>query len=500
MLQAGRSTEQPDGAALPATGPAPARPTTAAVLCVLGLAALLAADWCANLANTGTPSGGHGMVGGYVFRLAIAAGCVCGALRPGLVKRFRESRAAMAALLAALLVGHALLVYGPLSPVPGAAKAIGGVIGGLAYAFLLLAWLAAYCRFEPRTATVAFCSAYLLIAVVYFVLAALDRPVAAAVVAVLPFVSGAFYAAACRSMGEEATAQGNARPGGQGEWSFPLYPVALMVVFKFAFNFSLAYSNGASMHGPLGILAVGSLALFAALVLYDSFNPSVLYKLALPCMVAGLILLEWVAPGDNAATLASNAGNIAFELFILITLADTSRRFAVNPVWLFGIVEGASYLVSLLGKLLGRLFIARFAADSLEAGVAMLVLVVGLVAISAFFFDERMAARTFGGIAGDRPGAGAAHGEDSRPCAAAGLSGLALQCASVSRAYGLSRREEETLELLAQGMSVAQIEAELSISRSTVKSHIQHIYEKLGIHTREEARSIVEAQSARLTP
>ncbi len=52
---------------------------------------------------------------------------------------------------------------------------------------------------------------------------------------------------------------------------------------------------------------------------------------------------------------------------------------------------------------------------------------------------------------------------------------------------GLSTREREVLELLAQGRTNREIAKALFISESTTKVHVRHIYEKLGIHTRAEA-------------
>ncbi|PSR55881.1 DNA-binding response regulator [Adhaeribacter arboris] len=48
----------------------------------------------------------------------------------------------------------------------------------------------------------------------------------------------------------------------------------------------------------------------------------------------------------------------------------------------------------------------------------------------------------------------------------------------------LTRREMEVLELLKQGSTVKQIAAQLFISDKTVRKHIEHIYEKLQIHSR----------------
>jgi DNA-binding NarL/FixJ family response regulator len=60
----------------------------------------------------------------------------------------------------------------------------------------------------------------------------------------------------------------------------------------------------------------------------------------------------------------------------------------------------------------------------------------------------------------------------------------------------LTEREQEILELIAQGFSNNQIGVKLVISSKTVKNHITHIFSKMQVSTRAEA--IVQARNAGL--
>ena len=55
------------------------------------------------------------------------------------------------------------------------------------------------------------------------------------------------------------------------------------------------------------------------------------------------------------------------------------------------------------------------------------------------------------------------------------------------RSLGISAREFETLELLANGLSNKEIARELGVSPNTVKTHLARLYEKLGAARRTEA-------------
>lgn len=60
----------------------------------------------------------------------------------------------------------------------------------------------------------------------------------------------------------------------------------------------------------------------------------------------------------------------------------------------------------------------------------------------------------------------------------------------------LTRRETEIVELVAQGLTNGEIATRLVISRATVRTHLENVFEKLDVHTRTAAVARVRAGAA----
>lgn len=60
--------------------------------------------------------------------------------------------------------------------------------------------------------------------------------------------------------------------------------------------------------------------------------------------------------------------------------------------------------------------------------------------------------------------------------------------------FGLTGREEEVLCLVLTGRTTTYISEALSISRNTVNTHIRHLYQKIGIHDRQELLDFAYAE------
>ncbi|MDY3128892.1 MAG: LuxR C-terminal-related transcriptional regulator [Berryella intestinalis] len=69
------------------------------------------------------------------------------------------------------------------------------------------------------------------------------------------------------------------------------------------------------------------------------------------------------------------------------------------------------------------------------------------------------------------------------------------RCAAVADRFGLTSRETEILQLIGEGRSRSDIGQMLFLSENTVKTHVRHVYQKLGIHSKSEALQLIEAES-----
>ena len=126
----------------------------------------------------------------------------------------------------------------------------------------------------------------------------------------------------------------------------------------------------------------------------------------------------------------------------------------------------------------GGIFASPLLSDLAKTTVSLTLFVGYLVALATVAFAR-------GSARSGAPTAPAPEdsGEDRE---APAVDPLDARCAQLSEQHGLSPRESEVLGLLARGRTATYIAGELYVSKETVKVHVRHIYEKLGVHSRTE--------------
>ncbi len=408
-----------------------------------------------------------------------------------------------------------------------------GWVGLVAYSAceptLMLVALRVCCRDCPTRAALVFSAAYAFAAALQLIVRCVREPVAGPLIGLLPLLAGIVLARypgmrwsgqavprkGCEGAGEVGETDAPAASDGRADaetptgcstaraveqpvvsWSFPLRPVVLMAVYSFTFYFSLAFSAGPNPFGALGMLLVSLLTLAAALVRRDGYSYTFLYRLALPLMVADLMFLSFLGGDRTLAVMFGNSGNVAFMLFLLITLTGMCHRYGISPTWMFGIVYAAQRLAGMVGLPAGEAFTATFPVGSETSRLVMCCVVVAVVVLSTVMFNDQAVARSFGMVPTTSPAEasrGAALGVTSAVDEVMSYSErIVWRCTLVAHRFGLTQREQEVLELLVQGMSAPEVARLASISVGTVKTHINHIYRKLDVHSREETMALVE--------
>ena len=68
---------------------------------------------------------------------------------------------------------------------------------------------------------------------------------------------------------------------------------------------------------------------------------------------------------------------------------------------------------------------------------------------------------------------------------------------TIAEQGGLTKRETEILEIIAQGRTLPYVAEKLYISENTVRTHVRHIYAKLAINSREELLAMIDDETPR---
>jgi DNA-binding CsgD family transcriptional regulator len=164
--------------------------------------------------------------------------------------------------------------------------------------------------------------------------------------------------------------------------------------------------------------------------------------------------------------------------FLVFAFGNCANTVGQTLGWLIG---------WLVGWLAGGLLLPL--ASYIAVAIVYVVLVVGLLLLPSrgnFFgrkAEEADAAGAALGETGEAPTRGAAQRERS---ATPLIREAQKQCRLIASVCSLSSREEQILEYLVRGRSLETIATEIGLSRNTIKTHTEHIYHKLGVHTREE--------------
>lgn len=364
----------------------------------------------------------------------------------------------------------------------------GGMATGATRGYLALLWMSIYVKLQPRMLLVAFASSLALLSLGEALISVSGQLLIVSLVLLfcLPLLCALLASASLRQVKDASNEAMNA-PLDKTSWSFPYKPVIMLAAYTFVIDFVGGINSSES---SIAIAMVGNALLAVFLFVSGAHfakasNIEILYRLSLPVVLAALLLcLASSVPGVSMLShCCAGFGFACFITFSNVLLCTICFRYGIDAVWVFGITMAARIPAKFMA--IGAVATVPMSGDGKT--LAIIVVAIALVALSTGCASEKDYKTTWGMTP---------HRREEIPKAST-YSSYLNRCSEVARTFGLTHREEEILSMLAMGMNVPAVERALVISKSTAKSHVRHLYAKMGVHSREE---LVEAIGKEFIP
>ncbi|MEG0323866.1 MAG: helix-turn-helix transcriptional regulator, partial [Raoultibacter sp.] len=208
---------------------------------------------------------------------------------------------------------------------------------------------------------------------------------------------------------------------------------------------------------------------------HNAAGVSAVYRMAFLLILGVVLCLPFLLEGSWGAHTLLDIGAFFFQLTVIMVAYEISIGFNLSPIIVFGSTRVAWTLGALAGIGIEGLYRAIIGTET----IALLSVLLGLAAAIAFVFVFT-----------------------DKDCVEI-LSSVPLpvqvphfksKCEQLARRSNISDRECEVLILTAKGRSARRIAEDLNVTLATANSHIHHIYQKLGIHSRQELLDLIEIE------
>ena len=287
--------------------------------------------------------------------------------------------------------------------------------------------------------------------------------------------------------------------------AIPARVLAAIGITYFAIGSTLAQSGAPldyfTWQTAIAAVLTSVVVMATCILLHGRVALTSLYKILMVGQVlAAFLLSEW-AEGAQIAVVITFVGVKIVAWTLMAELALLARARGTAPA---ALVYAAGCLAGHIGEgLAGVLSVFGF----VNQGVLLIVVVALLVGAAAFLFTGEMG--KYPDIADVAPasddGEGTAQVQACSPCdgpcpsraegpvvAQAAQPSLDERIGELASSYMLSARETEVFRLWATGHTLKYIQEKLYLSPSTVKTHVRHIYDKTGVHSRSEIVELLD--------
>ncbi|WP_080799801.1 helix-turn-helix transcriptional regulator [Arabiibacter massiliensis] len=265
-----------------------------------------------------------------------------------------------------------------------------------------------------------------------------------------------------------------------------LFSLVLGASRGFPFGESIKLTPLFQLVQHLGVTAAGLGVVWWTLVKGRGFKFAALWQAQLAALAVGVILLSTLDPllGQVGAVLIAitNLFQVGFLWFVSY---DVARHRALPSY----IVLGFFWFLHLFFRESGRLIMWWLGDAGGAEQMLIIAAMICLLAVSVAFLLTDSIPRTrplFAEVCGRCRVRMATPTQFSEPLPSAPVAAAVAPADAVREEFGLTNREAEVLALLAEGRSSSYIAESLVLSENTVRSYVKNIYQKLGVHSKQD--------------
>lgn len=240
-----------------------------------------------------------------------------------------------------------------------------------------------------------------------------------------------------------------------------------------------AATYAVSQGGMASVVTLAAIVVTLAILSSNSVRaPEVCYRVFVFFLVLAALVLQLpiVLPQVPVAfPLAINTASFqCLNLMMWPLVCGVCNQYLGSCVRSFALFRAAWAAGPLFGMLVGRWLWASVGLTHQSAFFASAACVLLLFVMSNFVFTEAKLSRALNILPIER------------------RRRFQDKCQAVIERYGLTEREGEIMTMFAKGRNLPYVMEELVLSKSTVSTHRQHIYKKLGVHSAQEMIDLIQ--------
>ncbi len=393
-----------------------------------------------------------------------------------------------------------ILFYGQSSFVVAA-----GILAGLTAPIIQVCWGEVFASMDLRRTMTSTAAAFVLAALVRILVTVAGEPVLKISAIILPALCCLLLLVSTKSMSDtkQSLPVEAARISFEdySQLQFVIEVVVCSLVFGVFFGISrFAMPDALSFnHLLLYIIATdllgGVIFILWALLSKRKLTSWRLYQPITALMISGVALLPFlgtdlISPPMILVSLAW----VYLTILIWIILSDQASR-TTSRMQVFARGEFLTNVTMLVVTIIGTILYRQFNITQITLTIYALILVYVLaMSVTVFRNGWRTHPRYVPNSSETLPSTDYTQMQagETGGTAFASYDLLPIKCKVLTDTYHLSKRESDVLLLLVRGFNAGSIGTYLSLSRNTTKTHIQHIYDKIGINSQQELLRIIE--------